>query len=267
MRISVSGTIGIGKSTLINDFIKEWPNYKIPSTDYRDLLKNGQYPHSKACNKDGQWAILNHMIDEMQKYSKDDNVIFDRCPLDNLVFSLWSMSKGSTDIDTEFIDKCIPIVRESIRLLDIIFFIPVTKASPVPIVDNGRRETDPEYIAEIDNIFKSLQVQYHTNLDATPFFPKDDCAAIIEIFGKPQERIQLLKMYLNTDGGIIGDDASSILNPENIRELEQLVLEQATEHQKEQYFAKQKKLVDEFQTNLDAAPKKRGSNYTPKKKK
>jgi hypothetical protein len=246
MRISISGSISQGKSTLVNDFLKTWPNYKTPSSSYREVLKDKNYPHSKLCNKEGQWAVLNSMIDEMQKYSKEDKVIFDRCPLDCLVFSLWASEKGSSDINKEFIDKMIPIVKESLKNLDLIFFVPITKHSPVPIVDNGKRETDPEYIAEIDWIFKALHHEYQHSLGKTPFFSADDSPAIIEVFGNPHERITLIQQYLNVDGEVIGEDADSILNPNNIEELERLLLQETEMDKREKNLKHQQELVKTF---------------------
>jgi hypothetical protein len=246
MRISISGTANVGKSTLVKDFLKNWPLYKTPSSTYRDVLKTGNYPHSKNCNKEGQWAIMNHMIDEMQKYSSDDKVIFDRGPLDCLVYSMWAFEKKSTDIDKEFIDKLIPLARESMKFIDVIFFIPITKTSPVPIVNDGTREIDPVYIDEIDNLFKAMMYQYHHNLGRSPFFSADDCPAIIEIFGKPEERILLLQQYLNVEGEVIGEEGDTILNPSNIEELEKLVLEQVSADKKEKYLKKQEEMVKDF---------------------
>ena len=246
MRIAISGTTGIGKSTLINDFLNNWSSYKTPDSSYRDVLKDKNYPHSKNCNKEGQWAILNSMLDEMQKYSKDDKVIFDRCPWDMLVYSLWASEKGSSDIDKEFIDKIIPIVKNSLKNLDLILFIPISKHSPVAIEDNGKRETDPDYIAEIDWIFKALFHEYQHSLGKTPFFDAEDSPAIIEIFGNPLERIMLIQQYLNVDGEVIGDEGDSILNPDNIEELEKLMLEQLNAEEKERYYNKNKSMVDEF---------------------
>ena len=223
MRIAISGTSNMGKSTVIKDFINEWPSYTTESSSYRDLLKSKKYPHSKNVTKEGQWAILNHMIDEMQKYSKDDNVIFDRCPLDNLIYSLWSCEKTASDIDEEFLSKCIPVVKESMKHLDAIFFIPISKSSPIPIIEDGSRETDSVYIGEIDNIFKAIFHLYQHSFDNNPFLPSDDCPAIIEIFGNPLERIMLLQQYLNVDGAVIGDEGGSILDPENIKDLENLL--------------------------------------------
>lgn len=226
MRIAISGTANQGKSTLINDFLQSWPNYNRESSDYRALLKEQKLPHSKKTNKEVQWKILNLMVDELQKYKKTDNVIFDRCPLDNLVYSLWCCEKKKGKIDEKFISKCIPVVKESMRNLDIIFFLPITKAAPVPIEENGVRETDEVYVKEIDALFKSLNNQYRHGLGRTPFFPPDDCPAIIEIFGNPVERIQMIKWYIDSEGDLIGGDVNSpdnIFNPGNMDEMARLL--------------------------------------------
>jgi hypothetical protein len=249
MRISISGSANLGKTTLVNDFIKEWPKYKTSEFNYRKLLEENKYPHSKSCNKDGQWAILNGMIDDLQKYTADDKIIFDRSPIDCLVYSLWAFEKQSSDIDAEFINKIVPLVRESMHFLDIIFFIPKTKLSPVEIVGDKLRETDPVYIEEIDNIFKALMYQYHSNFNKTQFFPKDDCPAIIEIFGNREERIHLIRQYLNTDGNIIGEEADTILNPQNLSDIENLLQEQQNANQSEKFEKQQLQMLKEFVKN------------------
>ena len=246
MRIGISGSINVGKTTLVNDFLRAWPNYKTPESTYRDVLKSKNYPHSKNCNKEGQWAILNHMIDEMQKYTKSDNIIFDRNPLDCLVFSLWAAEMGTSDIDKPFIDKIIPIVKESLKNIDLIFFVPITAVSPVEIVDDGKRETDPQYIGEIDHIFKALFHEYQHSLGKTPFFSHEDCPAIIEIFGKPEERILLIRQYLDENGNVYGEEDDTILNPENIDDLERLIAQQVKEDETEKHIKHQEELIRDF---------------------
>ena len=226
MRIAISGTANQGKSTLIKDFLAKWPKYKTESKNYRDLLKAQKLPHSKKTNKDVQWKILNLMVEEMQNYTAKDYIIFDRCPLDNLVYSLWCCDKKVGKIDDKFISKCIPVVRESFKLLDIIFFLPITKAAPVQIEENGIRETDVTYVKEIDALFKSLNIQYRQNLGRTPFFPTDECPGIIEIFGNPAERIEMIKWYLDAEGDLIGGDVNSpdnLFNPQNLEEMAKLL--------------------------------------------
>lgn len=202
MRITLSGTAGQGKTTLLQAFIDKWDMYETPEVTYRSLIKKGA--HSKDTNKETQWSILNHMIDQIEKYSADDNVIFDRGPIDNLIYSMWSYHKGESDIDELFIEKCIPVVRESMKLLDIIFYIPLTNASESTIEDDGSREVDVEYVQEIDNFFKAIHKNW-MNGD-TRFFPKEDRAAMIEIFGTTEERLTMLGMYLDDDGEEYGEE-------------------------------------------------------------
>ena len=214
MRIAITGTSCQGKSTLITDILQEWPMMSTPNESYRSLLKKDK--HSKSTSEDTQWDILNHMVDEQQKYSADDKVVFDRCPLDNIAYTLWANAKGL--VSDEFVEKCIPIVRESMRFLDIIFFIPITKAAPVKIEDNGTRETDKYYIQEIDHVLKSLYAQWREDTDV--FFPKEDSPAVIEVFGSPLERIAMIKMYLDNDGDAIGEQG--IINPTELAELQKM---------------------------------------------
>jgi hypothetical protein len=221
MRIAICGSACQGKTTLINDFLKNWPSYKRSDESYRKLLKEENIKINKKVDQDGQWKILNCLVDDTQKTAKGDKVIFDRCPLDNLVYSLWAEDKGTSDIDKDFIKKCIPIVQESMKCIDIIFFLPITKAAPVPIEEKKNREVDKLFIKEIDNIFKVISYNLMVNSECA-FMAKDDRPPIIEIFGTPEQRIEMIKMYLNIDGDLI-DDQTSVLSPENLDKMETLL--------------------------------------------
>jgi len=245
MRLAVSGTSCLGKSTLIKDFVAEWPMYKTESTTYRDLIKSKNYPHSKNVTKEGQWGILNCMIDELQKHDKDDNIIYDRCPLDCLVYSLWANEHKSSDIDDEFITKIIPIVKNSLHYIDIILFIPISKYNKIPIENDGMREVDPDYIAEIDNIFKGLHFQYQKNINSNVFFDSNNCPAIIEIFGSREERIQYMRNYLDVSGSIIGEE-NSVLSEENINDMYNLLKGQEEANKKESAEKHQRAMIKDF---------------------
>jgi len=215
MRIAVSGTACQGKTTFVNDFVKEWPKYSIIDSQYRKEIKEKKLKHSSQTSEEVQWLILNSMIDEMQKNcDKDNKVLFDRCPFDNIVYSIWANAKDSKNISDAFIEKCIPLVRESMRMLDIVFFIPITRVAPITVKENSTRETDENFIKEIDNIFKSIVYQVQKT-GVSVFFPKDDSPGIIEIFGKPEERVHMARFYLNAEGDMIGDE-NSILSDLNL---------------------------------------------------
>jgi hypothetical protein len=133
------------------------------------------------------------------------------------------------------------------KSLDIIFFIPMTKFNKMNIVDNGTRETDPVYISEIDQIFKGLQAQYQQHPQENPFFPRDDSPALIEIFGSRKERIQMIKLYLDDDGDVIGGEngANEVFSPENISLVEDLLKEQQKLNDSEKaYTAEMDKIKD-----------------------
>lgn len=247
MRIAISGTANIGKSTLIQDFLQEWDMYGHEVKTYRDVLKEKNLPHSKETTKESQKAILDYMVETLKEFKKDDKVIFDRCPLDNLVYSMWAMSQEGNDIDSDFIDECIPIVREALTNLDIIFFIPITKFNNIEIEEDGFRETDKTYIKEIDNFFKVLQRHYHEHPQDNPFFPRDDSPAMIEVFGSRQERIQMIKLYLDNDGDLIGGDGTSdIFSPENLDMMEQLLSQQKLSKKEEEEVKAQMEKIKEM---------------------
>lgn len=221
MRIAVVGSACQGKTTLINDFLKNWPCYSRSNESYRKLLKNEKIKINKEVDQDGQWKILNCLIDDIQKTEKSDKIIFDRCPLDNLIYSLWAEEKQSSDIDKDFIKKCIPLVQESMKAIDIVFFLPITKVAPVPIEEKKNREIDQDFIKEVDNIFKAIAYNlYRTG--SCPFLASDDRPPIIEIFGNPEERIEMIKFYIDEQGDLI-EDNTSVLNPENLNQVESLL--------------------------------------------
>jgi hypothetical protein len=222
MRICITGTCSQGKSTLIEDFLKEWPNYETPKKTYRSWLKDN---HSKKTTKDVQWKILNSMVDDLQRHGKGDNVIYDRGPLDNIASTLWAYSNKVEGVDDAFVKKSISVVRESLKFIDIIFYIPITRVSPLEydtedfLRDKEKGLVDENFRVEIDNILKATKKDWDTNPESK-FFDPHDKPAVIELFGKPEERIQMIKLYLDVDGGAI--DTSALLTAEELNAAESL---------------------------------------------
>ena len=247
MRIAISGTANIGKSTLIKDFLQEWNMYGREVKTYRDVLNEKGLPHSKNTTKESQKAILDYMVETLKEFQKGDKVIFDRCPLDNLVYSMWAMSQEDSDVDEDFVDECIPIVREALTNLDIIFFLPISKFNDIQVEDNGIREVDETYIKEIDSFFKVLQRHYHEHPQDNPFFPRDDSPALIEVFGSREERMGMIKLYIDAEGDLIGGDGSSdIFNPENLDVMEKLLESQGLAKKEEEEFKEQLEKIKEM---------------------
>ena len=240
MRISFSGTANTGKTTLIKNFLAVWPNYATPTETYRDIIKKKNLDHSEATTVETQWDILNFMIDQLQGYDKTSKVVFDRCPLDNLAYTLWAHDKGIEGFDKKFVDKCITLTKESLRHIDVIFLL--WYDASIKIEEDGVRNTDIKYIKEVDNIFSALFAQYQQNYDADIFFPKDDSPGIIELPTNPQRRIDIISEYVTPEGEMYGDE-HSLFNPENLDEIEALVRQQKLALEQEN---KEKELFKKF---------------------
>lgn len=226
MRIAISGAQCMGKSTLIKDFLAEWTSYKTPEKTYRDILIESGLLHSSNTTKKTQQAILDFQVKQLEVTRKSDKIIIDRCPLDNLVYSMWAYHHGVGDIDFDFIKKCIPVVRDSLKYIDIIFYIPITRAVKTPeIEEDGMRDANPFMRVEIDNLFKVFAMENRDNPKSN-YFNADDRPPIIETFGDRHERIQIMKLYLDADGDSMDPNGSLFSDPnlgmEDVEALEAL---------------------------------------------
>lgn len=239
MRIAFSGTGHSGKTTLVKSFLYTWKNYTTPEKTYRDIIHENNLSHSSDTTIETQEKILNFMIDQVQSSVQSDKIVYDRCPLDNIAYSMWCNDKGTDGFTKAFVTKQIKLMRESMKSLDIIFLCRFDNRQNVE--DDGFRDTDIKFIKEVDNIFYSLYKQYTEYPDADIFFPAGDSPCIILLPDKPQLRIDMVAEYIAPGGDMYGDE-DSILNPENINELERLVnlQKQAKDQEEEEERLKQK---------------------------
>ena len=211
MKIAVIGSACTGKSTYIKDFIEKWNMYKLCERPrYTDLIKEKGLKLNEDRNEDSQLIILNSLIDQLTNTPKNSNTIFDRSVLDNLVYTLWLNAKGK--VSNAFVKQTILLVKQSLVFYDILFFIPITKQSPIVFGQKENRSVSEEFRSEIDNIFKSLVNQYNKN--ETTFYPFDDklgCPAIIEIFGDRKSRISLTELYIGKNGKVVSESDNLLM--------------------------------------------------------
>ena len=130
MRICVSGTTNVGKSNFIDRFLTKYNNYSTPKTSFSDVIEaifiKTKQDGRETSSRDIQSNILTYMTQEVSSYSKDDDIIINGCVLDNIIHSLYVLEKLPYDvsgIDADFIDTCVPHVREATKNIDIIFLL------------------------------------------------------------------------------------------------------------------------------------------------
>jgi predicted ATPase len=209
-KIGIIGTQCVGKTTLIADMKEKWPCFETPSKDYRDLIKKKKLPVNKEATKESQQLIMDSLVDQAMTNFKKKKMIFDRTPIDNLVYSLWLYDKGLGGIDEAFLEKSVKLVRESIKFYSIIFYLPFCEENDVPLTAAPNRDIDPVYRSEIGHLFEGIYKAWEKG--GSRFFDTDDCPAFIPIFGSRQERIALMSMYINDKGEFYGESDSLVAN-------------------------------------------------------
>jgi len=223
MRIAFSGAACTGKTTTINAFLSQWPNYTFKKSDYRKIVKKTK-KHSKNATTKSQSEILDILIKESSPFTPHDKVCYDRCSLDNLVYTLWAHGSGKKGFSEKFVAQTIEKVKESMRSLDLIFIFSRDLMPPI-IEDDGTRETDPVFVKETDNIFKAIAKQAQSDLAKSPFFPKDDSPAVIEIHGTTEERIAQISLYVTPEGTAFGEE-QSVFNMDELNKMYGVLEEQ-----------------------------------------
>jgi thymidylate kinase len=203
------GAGAVGKSTLIDQFIEKWPMYKKPEKTYRDIIKEKGLKLNKEGNKESQKAILDALVEEVQQVAATEEpfVVFDRCVVDNIAYTLWHYAKDTEGFTQEFIIDSQAIANIALKYYDIIFYLPVRKE--IPLTEKENRDTDETFRDEIDNIFKALVVSYEKQTGS--FFPKEDCPAVIELEGPADMRLPQISLYIKDNGRPYGEEDGSLI--------------------------------------------------------
>jgi predicted ATPase len=86
MRIAVSGTHGVGKSTLIDEFLRVHPEFVHEPEPYVVLVEDyGEEFSAEPCVEDFL-RQLEFNLERLDQHYAHKNVIYERCPLDFLAY-------------------------------------------------------------------------------------------------------------------------------------------------------------------------------------
>jgi len=204
MRVAIIGSQNSGKSHLIQEFLDKWSMYKTPEKTYRDIIKSRNIKINQEGDETSQKAILNALIDEVQQ-AQGDFLIFDRCVVDNIAYTLWLNAHDK--VSDKFVMDSKFLALQTLKLFDILFYVPLR--DEIKIEEKDNRDTDPEFRKEIDNIFRALVLSYEKGTGA--FFPTEDCPAVITLEGPPDLRCEQIRLYLKDNGKFFTDEDGSLL--------------------------------------------------------
>jgi hypothetical protein len=181
MRLAISGTHSMGKSTLLQDCASAFPDFTVESEAYRSLRAfHPEVPIGlgKEADKHAMWLLTGDVMGKLLRHRRGERVFYDRGPADMIPYTLYAIRHGRTDLDQAFVDALTEVARIYCReFLEAILFLPMHRDHPIDFEDDGVRPTDEGYREEVDADFKA----FYAGLDLG--------IPILEVVGSRQQRI------------------------------------------------------------------------------
>ena len=174
MRIGFTGTVSVGKTTLVNA-LKELPEF----VEYEFRTERSKYLRDLGIPLNTDSTLKGQIIFLAERSSElfIENMITDRTIIDVMAFT-----KLAKSIPYYIADEYNTLASRLIREYDYIFYI---SPKGVEIEDNGVRTIDPEYRMKIDNEIQIIISQNHSKIKKYH-----------ELSGTTEERIEKIKQVL-----------------------------------------------------------------------
>jgi nicotinamide riboside kinase len=171
MKIGFTGTMSVGKTTLVNALkeLPEFENYTF-RTERSKYLRDLGIPLNTDSTIKGQIIFLAERASELLQ----PRIITDRTIIDVMAFT-----KLAESIPHYIGDQFETLASNLVREYDYIFYI---SPKGIPIEDNGVRTTDIEYRDKVDKEIQRIL--------------KKRAPQHIELYGTTEERIQKIKQVL-----------------------------------------------------------------------
>ncbi|HET9315182.1 MAG TPA: AAA family ATPase, partial [Vicinamibacteria bacterium] len=141
MRIAVSGSHATGKSTLIDAFLARRPEYVHEPEAYETLADDVDLGSPEGPSPEGLRSLLDFTVAEIASRPPGARVIFERSPVDYLAYAA-ACRNAPPELDA-FLSEAVPVVRASLRHLDLIVLLPAS--------GEGRVDEDPRFRRRVDD--------------------------------------------------------------------------------------------------------------------
>ena len=120
MRIAVSGTHGVGKSTLIQEFLQLHPEFAHEPEPYQTLVEDyGEEFSAEPCEEDFL-RQLEFNLERLGQHAAGENVIYERCPLDFVAYL--------NALDANVSETLQQRMSDAMQRLDVIVYLPLDDA-------------------------------------------------------------------------------------------------------------------------------------------
>lgn len=120
MRIAVSGTHRVGKSTLIEEFLRLHPEFEHEPEPYAVLVEDyGEEFSEEPCEEDFL-RQLEFNLDRLVQHATEENVIYERCPLDFVAY----LSALDVNVSETLMER----ISDAMQQLNLIVYLPLDDA-------------------------------------------------------------------------------------------------------------------------------------------
>jgi hypothetical protein len=176
MRIAVTGTHGVGKTTLIEDFVAAYPQFAPEQEPHWALAQQG-VPFADGATVGDLETQLKASC-EMILTAEAEDVVFDRCPLDFVAYlDVVSANEG---FEWEPDGRLPARMGAAVAALDVVAFVPLRQPDEI-----GVAIEQPRLRAQVDRRLKAVLRRDELGLLA-------DGPRVVEISGTPHERVMRL---------------------------------------------------------------------------
>lgn len=183
MRIAVSGTHCVGKTTLIEEFLRAHPDFAHEPEPYTVLVDDyGEEFSAQPCAADFL-RQLEFNVDRLQRYTREDRVVFERSPVDFFAYLLALKDLRMDVVDSELVTTAQAQTSAATRNLDLIVFLPLDDTEGIEIP----AEEFPKLRKAVDSRLVSIFVDDEMDLFGS------GGPTVVEARGKTSRRLRLIE--------------------------------------------------------------------------
>ena len=174
MRIAVSGTHHVGKSTLIDEFLQQHPEFVHEPEPYTVLVEDlGEEFAAEPCVEDFL-RQLDFNINRLNQHAPGENVIYERCPVDFLAYIHAN--------DPQTAEALLEPITEATKQLDLIVYLPFDQTNVEDEFPKLQRAVD----RRLSSIFREDEFAIMSSTKAT----------VVEAVGPTDQRLRTLLTYI-----------------------------------------------------------------------
>ena len=168
MRIAISGTHGVGKSTLIDEFLRKHQEFTHEPEPYTVMVEDFGEEFSDEPNVEDFRRQLEFNIERLRQHGPGEKVIYERCPIDFLAY-IDALESGTVEA---FLEP----VAQAMQNLDLIVYLPLDK-------DQTLESEYPKLQKAVDRILNTMLLDDELGIVSAP---------VVEARGSTAQRLSVV---------------------------------------------------------------------------